>query len=693
MQKDMVHARMLGERAAGRRLVAAMVALALAFGLMPLGLTPHKAYADEGAGKATLTVVAGINWGTPNVVVNKEYAFEQGATVKDLLDAAVAAGDLDSYTLNDYDYVATIADPVGKDLGFAPGYWASYEDGAFYDGTKGTVSAELLEDGVSYQLAWVMTPVYECPDWGSLATPTAETAIAGGDTGSGSHATLSIVSGTDDWNGPNVVVNATFEFAADAKVIDLFDAAKKAGLIGSYELNQDEYLGKVSGSDGNPLEVAGLNGFWMSYSTDGLGATSAYDDKPAEGLLEDGVSYQFSWESSPVYKAPDWAAIAGAEESEGIVKGPNGESHQAAPVNGDVLSGFIGNMKAKYTNTKDPWAAMDLAAVGNPETVDTQGLISDAIAASDAPDSTNLQRYIIAVTAAGLDARAITDGVRTVNLIDALSQSAISHDDALGGVIFALLAYQSGPYDIPANAYMQQSDMIGKLASSQLSDGGFTYAGSVSDADMTAMAVSALAPFAESDSSAKATMQKALACLQGMQLEDGGFPALEYSSSGWVRGSASNPGSTAFAVTAMTAVGLDPATAWATASGATPLSALLSFVNPSQTAVAMYGVDNEMATEQAFRALVAYQGFKNTGSAYNIYVQAKLGQAALTSGGIAETPASDPATNTNAGLAKTDDASMRAIMAASAMLCSAVCLLAAASRARRKGANGEAALR
>ena len=66
-----------------------------------------------------------------------------------------------------------------------------------------------------------------------------------------------------------------------------------------------------------------------------------------------------------------------------------------------------------------------------------------------------------------------------------------------------------------------------------------------------------------------------------------------------------------------------------TESGATPLSALLSQATSDLSGFVYNGAANDLATEQGFRALVAYQGLKNTGAAYNVYTQAKLGQAAL----------------------------------------------------------------
>ena len=114
------------------------------------------------------------------------------------------------------------------------------------------------------------------------------------------------------------------------------------------------------------------------------------------------------------------------------------------------------------------------------------------------------------------------------------------------------------------------------------------------------------------------------------------------------------------AVVALCAAGIDPSTSWATESGATPLSALLSQAASDRSGFIYQGSVNDFATEQGFRALVAYQGLKNTGAAYNIYTQAKLGQAGLPAEKQEEESAPAPADKPVAdkkALAKTGDGS------------------------------------
>ena len=57
--------------------------------------------------KATLTIIEGVDsWtGKPLVMVNKQYVFEKGATLEDLFQAAVDAGDLGAFEFGTNGYI------------------------------------------------------------------------------------------------------------------------------------------------------------------------------------------------------------------------------------------------------------------------------------------------------------------------------------------------------------------------------------------------------------------------------------------------------------------------------------------------------------------------------------------------------------------------------------------------------------
>ena len=67
----------------------------------------------------------------------------------------------------------------------------------------------------------------------------------------------------------------------------------------------------------------------------------------------------------------------------------------------------------------------------------------------------------------------------------------------VNGAIFALLALDAGQYEVPVNTDAKTQATrelyVQKILDSQLSDGGWNIAGTAADADLTAMALQALA--------------------------------------------------------------------------------------------------------------------------------------------------------------------------------------------------------
>ena len=121
------------------------------------------------------------------------------------------------------------------------------------------------------------------------------------------------------------------------------------------------------------------------------------------------------------------------------------------------------------------------------------------------------------------------------------------------------------------------------------------------------------------------------------------------------------------------------------------MSALLSCATSDLTGFVYRGKLDDSATEQGFRALIAYQGLKNTGAAYNIYTQAKLGQAALPADDNKQKPQDEDTTVPAKAidkkmLAKTGDSTLPLTAGASAVALSALVGAVIALR-RTKGRN------
>ncbi len=91
----------------------------------------------------------------------------------------------------------------------------------------------------------------------------------------------------------------------------------------------------------------------------------------------------------------------------------------------------------------------------------------------------------------------------------------------VNAVIFALLLLDAGGYTPPENAAEIRERLLSSLLSLQHADGAWGLTDDAADADLTAMAVQALAPYKETE--AKTAIEKALAWLSSQQTSDGGF--------------------------------------------------------------------------------------------------------------------------------------------------------------------------
>lgn len=211
--------------------------------------------------------------------------------------------------------------------------------------------------------------------------------------------------------------------------------------------------------------------------------------------------------------------------------------------------------------------------------------------------STENARVALAVTAIGKDPR----NVGGHNLLTALNDVTYVNQQGVNGPIWALLALDSKNYDAPG-----REALITSILGQQFKDGGWavTPEGSTpattADVDMTAMAIQALAPYYNTRKDVKDAVNKALVCLSGKQLGDGRFQS-------W---GTTNSESAAQVVVALSALGIDAdKDTRFVKSGNSALDGLLSFAVKTGGFGHDDNVVNQMATEQAYYALAAYDRF------------------------------------------------------------------------------------
>lgn len=173
----------------------------------------------------------------------------------------------------------------------------------------------------------------------------------------------------------------------------------------------------------------------------------------------------------------------------------------------------------------------------------------------------------------------------------------------VNGPIWALIALDSRGYDAPAapegKRQTTRDVLVDAILESEIAGGGWALSGSVPDADLTAMALTSLAPYRASRADAAAAIERGLSVLSSLQGEDGGFGDA---------GSATSE-SCAQVVVALSALGIDPASdARFAKEGGSVLDALCAFAAPGGGFKHVAdGEVNGMATEQGLYALVAYE--------------------------------------------------------------------------------------
>ena len=173
----------------------------------------------------------------------------------------------------------------------------------------------------------------------------------------------------------------------------------------------------------------------------------------------------------------------------------------------------------------------------------------------------------------------------------------------VNGPIWALIALDSRGYDVPAapegKRQTTRGALIDAILESEIAGGGWALSGSVPDADLTAMALTSLAPYRASRADVASAIERGLSVLSSLQGEDGGFGDA---------GSATSE-SCAQVVVALSALGIDPASdARFAKEGGSVLDALCAFAAPGGGFKHVAdGEVNGMATEQGFYALIAYE--------------------------------------------------------------------------------------
>lgn len=210
---------------------------------------------------------------------------------------------------------------------------------------------------------------------------------------------------------------------------------------------------------------------------------------------------------------------------------------------------------------------------------------------------TEYSRTVLALTAIGKDPASVAG----YDLLKPLADFEQVTKQGINGTIFALLALDSGNYEIPENpdAAVQATRQmyVDELLTRELPDGGWTLTGGEPDVDITAMTLQALAKYRD-QAAVAAAVERGLAVLSSLQEQDGGYTS-------W---GSSNSESVAQVIVALTELGVPLDDERFVKNGITVEDALLRFAQESGAFIHVLdgsGGDDGMATEQAFYALAA----------------------------------------------------------------------------------------
>ena len=208
---------------------------------------------------------------------------------------------------------------------------------------------------------------------------------------------------------------------------------------------------------------------------------------------------------------------------------------------------------------------------------------------------TEYSRVVLALTAIGKNPQ----DVAGYNLLTALSDYEKTIWQGVNGAIWALIALDSGNYDMPnnPNAKVQATRemYINHILEKQTPDGGWALSGDVADPDVTGMALQALSKYQNNEKVETAT-EKSLICLSNMQDENGGFSSYK----------TENSESCVQVLVALCELGISVDDARFVKNGKSVLDNLFTYYDSGKGFKHIHeDSTNLMATEQCFYALVA----------------------------------------------------------------------------------------
>lgn len=278
------------------------------------------------------------------------------------------------------------------------------------------------------------------------------------------------------------------------------------------------------------------------------------------------------------------------------------------------------NTQFDYEDTSAPdslmdWTAFTLASVGHTPAAEYAPFLNAAVAESfDTLYPGDLARIFLSAAACGMQVRSV-GGHDLAAALGAVNYTAQIY---LSSLSFPLLAMH---YDaqIPFADDIKQS-IVTTILAAQQPDGGFPYCtvdtgyGISSDADTTAMALQALAPYCAENAAVQAAVDRALPYLRTQQFDDAAFGSVAWNSK--------SGETTAQVILALCALGIDPTDAVYCKGDLTPVDALKTFLSPNGGGLNYAQAEDPLTTYQILQGLEAVERFQNGEAGLFTYVPA-----------------------------------------------------------------------
>lgn len=506
--------------------------------------------------------------------------------------------------------------------------------------------------------------------------------------------TLTIVNGFG-YSGPNVLVNKAYSFTEGQTLADLFAAAKAAGDIKDYEFSNPygygEYLASVTMPDDTVVsDPTGAASYWANFKNGSYASGAACQ---AGDKLATGDAFQFAFTDLVVNREPsadEWAALKGKAEGVAPSKpGQSGSTNQGKPstVNSNKYDAakaqsLIANLSARFAiNGKDHaidnntfYAAVALNSLGKGASIDADAILAN-LKKDDGMTAGRMGKYIMALTAAGIDCTKVNDNGTMRNLVAEMEALEKPESMSVYDAVCILPVYQYGSYK-QGDSAMAPSALIDLILANADDKGLFGFLTYGCDTQTTAQAILAILPYQSVRSDVEAAIKKAGSALLSMENEDGSFAySAQYGGA--------NLDATANAVAALEALGYDCVSdsRLTTSNGSTPLGYLTSVADKDLAGYMDASSYNESAASAvALMAFVAHEGARQADGAYSVYT---LKPVTKETEGANPNPNPNPKPQSDAKpLAQTGDDSAAAA-AAAIVLCALASGAVAVRRARR----------